>query len=133
MRQDVIDFQWERLMPTLEALGFTGPAKRIHKAGNPKLTLVRERHWAWDQWNVTRMRKVTLYANDSYPVTSKSEGVLHVWNDFGSDSKVFCKQVADALTKAGIPSRATTYKKYNVVAFDAGDWMNTPELKEEVA
>lgn len=132
MRQNVVDYQWDRLKPLLQQIGFTGPQKRTYRKGHPELTWCYELDWAWDEWNVTRMRNITLYANDSYPCTSKEEAILHVWNDFGSDSQKYCQEIADRLTQLGIRARATRYKKYHVIAFDPGDWLNTPELKDEV-
>ena len=129
MRQDVIDYQWGRLYPLLQQIGYTGPLKKFThrlRSGIFQYKL----YWAWDEWNITRMACVHLYQDDAYPVTSKGEAILHVWGHAGGDNKNLAKEVAAKLTALGIPARATTYQKYHVVAFDAGDWMNTPEMAD---
>lgn len=128
MRQSVLDFQWDRLLPHLKKLGYIGPVRRTRRKGDTT-TFVIEAHED-PEVCVTQMGKAQLYANDAYPVTGKGEAVLHLWGWSGSDSKQLCSKVAAYLTRNGIAARPTSYKKYQVVAFDPGNWMNTPEIKE---
>lgn len=116
----LIDYHLSRILPTLVKLGFTETPAKKTRGGCP---FVVDIGFNIEQMP-TGMQKATLYHNDCYPRTSKDEAVLHVWNGFGSDSRVLAKQIADALTRDGVHARATTYKKYNVVAFDAADWLN---------
>lgn len=116
--REVIDYQWERIGPVLELLGYTGPIKKTAKRGEP-FAIDRQLDI---RLAMTGLEQVTLYAKDAYGVTSKEEAVLHVWGSVGQDTKKGCELVAAALTKAGIAARATTYQKCYVVAFNAGEW-----------
>jgi hypothetical protein len=123
------EFQLDRILPTLVTLGYDQPVRKTRlKNGCPFDAKIDHKGKA--EW---QGGYVTLYADDCYPVTSKDEAVLHVWSWAGSPSKWECKRIAEALTRAGIPARPTTYKKLDVVAFDAGDWMGAGSIESEAA
>lgn len=128
LRQDVIDYQWGRLLPLLQKMGYTGKVKRTT---HPKRSgIFSYEVFLGDELNVVGMAKATLWQDDAYPRTSKQEAVLHVWGQSGSDGPKLAKDVAMKLARLGIPARATTFQKYHVVAFDPGNWMETPWLDE---
>jgi hypothetical protein len=116
---ELIDYHLERILPTLVKLGYSMPVRRFKK--NDLLLRAEIAHEKKADW---MGGSVELYGRDAYPVTSKEEAVLHVWTWAGSPSKFECRKIADALTRAGIPARHTTYQKNDVVAFDAGDWLS---------
>lgn len=124
MAKEVMDYQWERILPALQAAGFTGAQKRLNRrTRNDVLVPFVTEILLNDRDNVTQMSKVTLYATDAYPVTSKQEAVLTAWDLTGRDNKALADRIVLQLGKLGIAARRTTYKKYNVVAFDPGDWI----------
>lgn len=122
---EVMDYQWERILPALKAAGFTGAQKRINRRTRNDVLVPFVMELALNEHdNITGMSKITLYATDAYPVTGKEEAVLTAWDLTGRDNKALADRVVQQLGKLGIRARRTTYKKYNVVAFDAGDWLN---------
>lgn len=124
MAKEVMDYQWERILPALQAAGFTGAQKRLVKTtrNGIKVPFVMELLLN-DHDNITQKSMVTLYATDAYPVTGKQEAVLTAWDLTGRDNKALADRIVLQLGKLGIAARRTTYKKYNVVAFDPGDWI----------
>lgn len=122
---EVMDYQWERILPALKAAGFTGKQTRFVRTtrNGIKVPFVMELKLN-EHDNITDMSKITLYATDAYPVTGKEEAVLTAWDLTGRDNKGLADRVVQQLGKLGIAARRTTYKKYNVVAFDPGDWLN---------
>ena len=126
---EVMDYQWQRILPALQAAGFTGAQKRLNRrTPNDVLVPFVTELALNDQNNITGLSKVTLYANDAYPVTSKDEAVLTAWDLTGRDNRALADLIVLELAKLGIQARRTTYKKYNVVAFDAGEWFNADRM-----
>ncbi|MCK9531417.1 MAG: hypothetical protein M0R77_12795 [Gammaproteobacteria bacterium] len=122
---ELMDYQWERILPALKAAGFTGAEKRLNRRTRNDILVPFVREIALNEHdNITTMSKVTLYATDAYPVTGKEEAVLTAWDLTGRDNKALADRIVQQLNKLGIAARRTTYKKYNVVAFDPGDWLN---------
>lgn len=118
----VMTFQLSRLLPTLRSLGYDGEPVRTRLRGHTAPFQVSVGYNVHDK-TFFRGAKAQLYARDSYPTTGKREAVLHLWNWCGVDSKAECRRVAEALTRAGVPARYTRYQKFNVVAFDPGEWL----------
>lgn len=120
---EIRDYQLERLLPTLIKLGYNQPAKKTSMktaVGTTVPFYAEIEHEGKAEW---KGGSVKLYATDAYPVTGKGEAVLTVWTWAGSTAPNECKRIAEALTRAGIPARATTYNRATVVAFEPGDWM----------
>lgn len=66
---------------------------------------------------MTRSPTVEAYVQDLYPSRDRGEAMLLVWNWIGMTGKGLTTHVAAALTKAGIPARATTNKGDACVRF----------------
>lgn len=122
---EVHEYQMNRLLPTLRKLGYDGEPRYTTCRGQP--FAVRVHDTKADA--MTHQPHVMLYAADAYPVTGRQEAVLNFWNWIGSSSKKECERIAAALTADGIPARATTYKKNDVVAFDQGEWWSAASME----
>lgn len=125
---EVHEYQMTRLLPTLRKLGYDGPTRFTTFKGLPFAVKVE---CTDPNLGMTHQPHVLLYARDAYPVTGKGEAVLHFWSWVGNSSMRECQRIAAALTKDGVPARATTYRKNAVVAFEPGDWLNADKMEFE--
>jgi hypothetical protein len=109
--ENPIEWQHRRLQPIFAKLGYTVVRRSTH----PNMSGTFRYEYVMPE-GFPKPPSIQLYATDAYP-SERNEAFLHVWNHCGCDGKNVPIHVAEALKRAGIGARVTTFQKRYGVRF----------------